>query len=275
MTRHDPTVDELARYLDGELSENRAAAIREHLAGCASCRAALDLERQLVADLAAPVACPDAARVARLVQRLDAAPVRRIVPRWLWPGCAAVATLAAVVWVATTRSPDDLGELAARGQDHSGETAVDAIARRAGLAIYSVSPDRARLEDGSRVAPGTAYALSYRNRHAQPLYVLAFAVDAQDAIHWLAPAYVDPSSDPLASPVPWSDHETMSSDAVVFDDMPAGRLRIVTIVSPIRERISAIERLPPGELSRAALAAHWHDAVVREVTVEVTPGGHR
>jgi len=275
VTRHDPTVDEFARYLDGELSENRAAAIREHLAGCASCRDALVLERQLMADLAAPVAVPDAERVARLVRRLDAAPVRRIVPRWLWPGCAAVATLAAVVWFVTTRSPDDAGELAARGKDHSGETAGSAIARRAGLAIYSVSPDRVRLDDGSRVAPGAAYALSYRNRHAEPLYVLAFAVDAQGAIHWLTPAYVDPSTDPLASPVPWSDHETMFSDSVVFDDIPAGRLRIVTIMSPIRERISVVERLLPAELSRAALAARWHDAVVREVTVEVTAGGHR
>jgi Putative zinc-finger len=276
VTRHDPDVDELTRYLDGEVSENRAAAIREHLAGCAGCRDVLELERQLVADLAAPVAFADAELVAGLVRRLDAAPARRAAPRWLWPSCATVATLGAVLAVfVATRSPDDAGELHARGGDHSGEPAASAIARRVGLAVYSISPDRARLGDGSRVAPGTAYALSYRNRHDEPLYVLAFAVDSQDAIHWLAPGYVDPSTDPLAAPFPRSDHETMFSDAVVFDDIPTGRLRIVTIVSPMRERISAVERLPATELSRAALAARWNDAVVREVTVEVTRGGYR
>jgi hypothetical protein len=277
VTHHDPTIDELGHYLDGEVSENRATAIREHLAGCADCRDALDRERQLVSDVAAPVALPNTERVAELVRRLDAAPASGAwtAPRWWWAsGGTAIVALAAVVIVVAMRSRAPVGDDAfrARGAEHNGESTSTVIARRVGVAVNSESPERALLEDGSRVTPSTSYVLSYRNIYdAAPLYLLAFAVDSHDAIHWLRPAYLDASEDPLAAPLPQTEHETVVSDSVVFDDIPSGTLRIVTIVSPTRPRVSAIERLRPQQLSRAALETRWHDAVVREVTVQVTP----
>jgi anti-sigma factor RsiW len=278
VTEHEPDADELARYLDGESSENRAAAIRAHVVGCARCRDELARQRRLITDLAAPIADANDDRVAQLMRRLATAPARPAPSgrTWWLGGGVALAACAALAVVVATRAPDTdaVIDARARGADHRDDRAATAIARHVGVAAYT-SPARVRLHDGDRVAADTAYVISYRNLdRAAPLYLLAFAVDAGGAVHWLYPGFVDPAADPPAIALPVADTDAWFADSVAFDDVAPGPLRIVTIVLASRPRLSAIEQLSPDQRSRAALQARWPDAVVRETTVIVTsPNG--
>jgi hypothetical protein len=46
---HDPWLDRISEYIDGDLGADDARAFETHLAGCASCRDALDALREIVA----------------------------------------------------------------------------------------------------------------------------------------------------------------------------------------------------------------------------------
>ncbi len=66
--------DELTAWVDGELPPSRAEQVREHLAGCASCRATEALLRRTVARLATlpePVFEPSPRLRQKLLERLD------------------------------------------------------------------------------------------------------------------------------------------------------------------------------------------------------------
>lgn len=112
---HDGIPDLLGAYVDGELPDALAAQVRGHLDACASCRAALGVQRSVRARLAAvPVAHVPAELDRRLSDAVDAAaatggppgarrPRRRPVRLAAWSGWAAAAALAVALLV--TRLP--------------------------------------------------------------------------------------------------------------------------------------------------------------------------
>ncbi|MDR7537862.1 MAG: zf-HC2 domain-containing protein [Armatimonadota bacterium] len=100
MHAHHRVEQQLSAYLDGELTPDRAAEVREHLAGCAACQAdlqALRAVKRLLGALRAPEPAPD----------LEAAILARVEreSRWLWlprprPAVALAAVALTVVLVA-------------------------------------------------------------------------------------------------------------------------------------------------------------------------------
>ena len=110
MSQPCPDPLELARLLDGELTENRAARLRAHAAGCSRCGAEVAAQERLLEGLRAPVpGLPSEGALAAVMGRLDAAdqaaaPAARRPDRRRWYDLAAAAA-AAVVLVSVTTAP--------------------------------------------------------------------------------------------------------------------------------------------------------------------------
>lgn len=261
MTQSCLEADELARLLDGELSENRAAAARLHLGSCAHCTRELEVQRRIIDDLAAPAARVDADRlVAAVLARLPSRPVRR--SRASMVGGLAAAAATALVLVLVAMRPDQHeGTFVARGGSGG-------LAREVGVVLHRLGPPATVLTRGEHVRSDTRYLATYRNVGAKA-HLLAFAVDARDTVHWLYPAYLDAGTDPAALALPPVARETALSDTVVLDAPASGPLRLITIVSATPQSVSMIERLSPADLQPAALASRFPDAVIRELVVDV------
>jgi len=126
------------------------------------------------------------------------------------------------------------------------------------------------VEPGAEVTPDTAFVLAYRNlERSKPLYLQAFAVDAENTIHWIYPAYLSNKEDPAAVELAYTERETPLPDTVVLDHPSAGAMRFVVIVSPTHERVSSIEHLAPGDLRLPSLRKRWPAAVITELPVQV------
>jgi hypothetical protein len=273
-----PDRDELIHLREHELPEHRADEVRTHAAGCAACRDRLAALARLVADLRAPIAWPAAPgprEVARVMRRLDASvPAqrrRRLSPRLaVAAGAACAALVALAVWPGR-----DPGAFTARGGGATltseGVTA-QAIDREVGTTLYALRAQPEPLAAGARVSPSTAYVLGARNlASGVPLFVLAFAVDARGAVHWLYPGYATASDDPAALPLPASNATRLMADSVVLDGVAAGALRVIVVVSAEPLRVSAIERLHGEELAATALQRRFAAAAVSELRLEVAP----
>jgi anti-sigma factor RsiW len=106
----------LAAYLDGEVPEAQAAAVRAHIAACLVCAAEVAemvaLKRGLLA--ARGRSSPSADFRARVRQQISAKKKTRMMPNWMWPALATVAAMLmiSVAWVASSHRPDALSEVA-------------------------------------------------------------------------------------------------------------------------------------------------------------------
>jgi hypothetical protein len=272
MTRACPTVEENVMLLDGELTENRADEVREHLATCAACRAEAESLRALVADLAAPVE-PRPGALVRVLARLDEEPWtsgRRWAPS-LAAGAvglfaaAAAAALAPVV-VRRVQTPS---VMTARG----GGPDQRSLAREVGVTVYRHGAGLDPIAPGEEVSADTPYAVAFRNLGpSDSAFMMVFAEDAAHDLHWIEPAWLDPTEDPASLSLPHADREGAPRTSVVLDRPAVGALRLFVVVSPHPLRVSDVERLGSTPLDASALRARWPEGVVDEMDVQVAPG---
>ena len=274
--------DELLRLLDGELTENDAERLRQHVRACAACAARSDKLRRTIHDLKGPLPDVDAdAAIEDVMQRLpmavpdtNAARPRSRLARWSLLGgalAAAFAIGALVVAPRTLHSPgDDSETFRARGTPIG-----TSMARAVGVSVHRSSGSRdalglQALGLQAHVRQDDGYAVSYRNLLKVPVYLLSFAVDSAGTVHWICPAYLDPKSNPAAVALSPSTTEVSLSCAMQFEEPSSGRMRFVAILSPAPLRVWDVENLRGEGLSTASLRARWPTADVRDlVTVHV------
>jgi hypothetical protein len=188
--------------------------------------------------------------------------------------CGAVAAAAAVGMVVATRGPEadaPDGAFVARGA--RSETS---LSRDVGVKLYAHDGSLRPLDAGSRVRVGTALTAGLRNVGSAPVFLLLFAVDTRDTVHWIAPAFTTAGTDPEAAIVPPTAAERLLPTAAAFDDLAPGALRVVAILSPDilspeRAHVSDIERLAAPELVEARLERRFPRADIRQFRLEVTP----
>ncbi|MFO0582650.1 MAG: zf-HC2 domain-containing protein [Anaeromyxobacter sp.] len=258
--------DEWLRLVDGELTENRAADLRAHAAGCTACTRELAGAEALVSRLAAPDPEVFAARVvAGAMARLGAAPERERRRPWLGWALAGAATFAVVLAlpVALRRGPTE--DFTARG----GPAA--AWAARVGVELSALEKPVRRLGPGASLVSGTAVVASYGNPEPEPAYLLAFALDGANEVHWLYPAFLEPGSDPAAVRLEPATVYRALPDAAVLEGLLPGPLRLVTVVSREPIRVSAVERLAPAERDPEALRRRLPAARVDAIPVVLGP----
>ena len=241
-----PNEDELISFCDGELPENAAATVREHVASCDACRESVGAWRNLGAAIAAPIA-PEPGAAERLEARLVAAPATASSPRtsraWMATG-ALVAAAAAVAFFVNTRGRDE-GTFAPRGGP-----IVHSLERDVGVSV---------------VARESAYAVSYTNL-GPTAFALVFGIDAKNETHWIAPAWIDDKTDPESIVLTATTREIHLPRATAFDDV-AGGVRVIVAVTSKPHHVSEIEQMH-APITVEAIRAAWPDASVREVVVQ-------
>jgi hypothetical protein len=267
MTRGCPTTEDLVLLIDGELTENRATWVRDHLSGCGLCREEVASIQALVSDVAAPIE-PRPGALERLLARLDEAPVAS--PRRWKPVLAGVLGLAAVaaavaLFPAMHLRREDTSGFAARGVPLQ-----PSLARDVGVTIYRHASRLDQLEADGKVTAQTAYAISFRNLGAAgSAHLAVFAQDAAGEVHWIEPTWVDPAQDPASVALPHADRESAPRTSVVLEHPALGTMHVFVLVTPGPVHVSEVERLAASTLSADGLRARWPGAVVDETVVAV------
>jgi hypothetical protein len=268
--------DVLLRLLDGELSENRAERLRQHLRTCGVCAARSEELGRTLRELKAPLPDVDPNAAIESVMRrlptavLDANAVspRPRIARWSLVGGLSVALALSAIVVApklTRTATEDPGTFAGRGAPVS-----PSMARAVGVSLYRAQSEHSALANGAGVRQGDAYALKYRNLLGEPAYLLAFAVDAAGTVHWITPPYLDPKDNPASVALASSAAEAPASSAMQLDGPAPGPMRFVAILTKAPLHVLDVEKLHGADLSTAALRARWPAADIRDlVTVHV------
>ncbi len=267
-----PSEDDLIALLDGEATENRAAELRAHLRGCASCQATQASLERLRDDIAALVDVPEEATAPRILERIQAAPVapmqarpsRRLVYPLAAAGVLAVAA-AAALW---PRLSGDPGTFAARG--HGPEGVVRSLHRDVGVTVRRSTAGLPPLADGEGVSGETTYAVTYRNLGAgASAFLMVLAVDSAHAVHWIYPAYLDAKDDPSSVPLDHAVENHLLPATVTLDSPAPGELRVITLVTPRPLRVSQIEALKGPEIAAGPLRARFPEADVAGITLHL------
>lgn len=250
--------------LDGEATENRASVLRAHAAECPACGRELELQRRLIADLAAPVPVAPGAVEAILNQLPSSTPVARPQRRRIWAATGGAMLLAAAGVLLIPRLAPDRGTFSSRiGGDKL------SWGQKVGAEVFVLGNSLAKLETGSQVTSGVALVASYHNVNDTPAYLMVFGRDAQGELHWVYPGFEDAKSDPESVRLLPLQTRQALPDSVVLDNLPAGTLELVCLITREPLRVSRIESLPPAERKLSALRAKFSDARITSLSLQV------
>ncbi|MDD9941201.1 MAG: hypothetical protein OXU20_09200 [Myxococcales bacterium] len=292
-----PDEGELATWVDAAAPPEELERTERHVAECPRCAVRASELRMLIADIAAPVPGPPLdvqQHVATVMRGLDA-PQPRL--RWWrvspWSGglgaCVAAATVAValllrdslVVEQPIDRTIDPTGtsgHLRARGQATEASLSRDigvqvyVQARRHDHSVGNVVEHKHEwrpLEAGGTMPRQAALTAGIVNLAPLPAYLLLFGIDAHHTVHWIAPAFVDPSSDPSSQLIAPEPRERLLSSAVSFDDLAVGPLRLIALITTVPVRVSQVERLSTEGLSLDEIVERFPRAEVRQIRVAV------
>jgi hypothetical protein len=278
-----PSEDELLSFADADLPPEQLERIQRHLERCGACDEAVAGLRELIDDVAAPLpsAPVDVAEHVELVMKRLDTPRRTLRPiAWSrWGGGLAVAA-AVVLAVAlrggqagvTPSAPAESdaepprGEFVARGGPGRAS-----LSRDIGVQLYGLSPGPYALASGSRIRAGLGLTAGLRNVGKEPTYLLLFGVDAKQVVHWIAPEYTLPGTDPVATTVAPSPTESLLPTTAVFDDLAPGKLRVIAVITREPTHVSDVEKLRASELNAEGLLKRFPRAEIRQFLLEVGP----
>ncbi len=264
-----PTEDEMVRLVDGALSYEETDRLRGHVARCPLCRDRDHALRELIADVkgAASVKFDAKAHARAVLDRLDGPVAVRSMPRgrsWLVGAAAAAALVAAGYRGVRARSGSDTETWQARGA-----AAQAAIGRDVGVQPYAVKAGLRPLASGSTIDRTTPLTAGFRNLGEAPAFLLLFGVDSHRVVHWISPMFTRSEDDPASTTLTPSTRERILDATVVFDDVSAGPLQVIAVITSAPAHVSDVESLAGAELGAAVLTRRLPGAEVRETIVDV------
>ncbi len=268
-----PSTAEWMRFLDGEVTANRAAQMHDHADGCADCEREMLRLRTTIEQIERPIAMAGPGAVEEIMQRIGALPdrpeepVRRISNRTLlmWAGGGALAAAAALAFVAIAPSKRE-GVFSARGGAAALGDAAE-LERNVGFSFFAGSAGE--IAQGAKISSRAELTARYRNLLDVPVYALVFAIDAAGEVHWLYPAFVDPETVPVAERLTSNEREGRFGDGVVLDAPASGPMSLIALISREPMTVAAIESLSIEQRTPAAIAARWSDSSLQSIDVEV------
>jgi hypothetical protein len=278
-----PGEDELLSFADADLPPEQLERIQRHLERCRACDEAVARLRELIDAVAAPLPGAPldlAEHVGQVMKRLDAPQHARRPIAWSrWGGGLAVAAAVALgvalrggesgvtpVPGAESDAEPPRGELVARGGPGRAS-----LSRDIGVQLYGLSPGPYALASGSRIPAGLGLTAGLRNVGKEPTYLLLFGVDAKQVVHWIAPEYTLPGSDPIATTVAPAPTESLLPTTAIFDDLAPGTLRVIAVITREPTHVSDVEKLAPSELNADGLLRRFPRAEIRQFLLEVGP----
>jgi hypothetical protein len=262
-----PSEAELVSFVDVALSPEELRRIEKHLEVCSSCaKRALALS-ELTADVAADLPQPHfdmAEHVAGVMRRLDEPALQAPRGRWIALAGALAVAAAVVLLVATRGQAPEQSRFAARGSG-----AVASLSRDVGLQLYAQETELRPLASGAAIRPETALTAGLRNLGSQQAYLLLFAIDARQQVHWIAPEFAAPGSNPESTSIAASQSERLLPSAAVFDDLAPGPLRVVAVITARPTHVADVEALNANQLDDAGLLARFPQAEIRQALLQV------
>lgn len=121
---------------------------------------------------------------------------------------------------------------------------------------------------GQRLAPDDAFAVHYANPGKDTRYLLAFAVDAAQVVHWIYPEYTDEATDPESFPLPVSEETRLLPQLVQPEGPAEGPMQVVAFTSQRPVRVKQVEQAlrdaPTGTSPGRVLARIFPEDLVRE-----------
>jgi len=266
--RHEPPLESLAAYLEGEVTASEAAALEAQLAEMPAARRRLERLRDTRDALGAPIAELEGIDLApALDQALRArapapAPQRRV-PFWAgFLTAGALATVAALVlWL---RPSDEFRVKSATGGD-------DRVSDRwAGVQVYHVDGSGKPQRLGDHLSAREGLLFSYTNLGPRPFEsLMIFAVDARGEVRWFYPAYDSRGTNPASVPIKRGEAEVALSDAV-YHDLPAGPLVLYAVFSHRPLRVLDVEGVVGGARGAPARLP-FPDVAVRRSRTQIVP----
>jgi hypothetical protein len=246
-----PTEEEMIQLLDGELSQNSARVLEQHLGGCPGCHALRgELERMVGRLAPAPDEFDEPALrqaiLTRLSREATASPAQPWWQRLLRPVvlvpvlAAAGALLLAIQVIPRGALPErQPGEFAVRG---GGEKEAR---RWINLWIFSHGEGGYRPVQ-RQIEADAALAFGYLNVRGAHRHLMVFGLDAGGEVRWYYPAYEQRGTDPQSIAIRPGRHQLPDE---VKHPLPAGPLMIYALFSATPLRVSRIEKM----------VAHWRD----------------
>ncbi len=213
----------------------------------------LDIDAQL-ATIMARIDDPEVQRV-NDVEAVDILVKRRTaleLKRWRWFAAifGVIALAAIVVFFARTAL------FGPRGAGNADMANVN-------VKVYT-TPGARPIADAPKIDKRTEFSAAYTSSFARRAYVLLFVVDAGKEIHWIAPAFTDPTQDPTAMEIERTDSETPLRAGVTFEGIAEGKLSVFAVVTERLTHVSDIERIPSTERTVERLRARFPDGAVHE-----------
>ncbi len=230
----------------GYLTEETAVSARAHLMGCATCQAVLQTVEGLSRAIASPVE-PSKLAPADVAARAMQAPLTVERSRYRWPlAVAAGLALCMAAGLAMRVEPTD--RVTPRGGAKSWAERVTA---------KIVTSDGHFIETGARVRADVLLTASVRGLAPEDsLHLLAFIVDSNHQIHWIAPSWADSNQAPPTAQAisPNAGADVILPTVVRFDDLAKGGALAVTALATRVASVLDVEQLPVAdEVSLRAL----------------------
>lgn len=264
-----PSDHELLAAILGELTVNQTSDVARHRASCARCQRAAREHELLLSDLRAEpeLASSGEAFNARVLAACKAAPLappraalRRPRRGILSATLVAAAALLVVNGAGERAQP---ASISARGE-HTAASFAELSFVRDGV-LHPLA--------GARLGPGDALAVRCTNNRDETRYLAVFALDVQNAVHWVYPAFLDERSDPSSLPIPPLTRGLLLPELVEPERPAAGQLRVFALFSArplhVREleaRLVHFARDPQAslgtaeeELELSEWRAQWHE----------------
>lgn len=261
-----PAFRELAQYLEGELTQSRAAEIAAQLSESPEVRAHLQQVQALIKRVAE---VDPSLESVDLLPRLQAAIARDKTtparPRLLWVlgaglGLGVAAVLVVLVGGPLLRSPAAFHEKGA---------AMGTPGRWAGIEAYQVENGHRAHQWDQPLHPNSALAFSYRNGGSSPFSHLAvFSVDEKGDVFWYYPAWERSGEDPSSVSIQSSETAVDLPDAIQHAYAP-GRLHLHALFTRHPFHVSELEAILRAVNWGEALQVP--DATDHEIELRVEP----
>ncbi len=272
----------LLHFVDGALPVEETERLRAHVADCPRCGPRVAALRTVLGDLAAADFPPfDAreharavrARIDRIERTTSAAAREPRSPRraFAW----ALGSLAAAVFVVVLGLRTPSGTWQPRGgvdpnlRVEAGQASD--LRRDVGVRIFAAGPAPNPLREGAVISTDTPLTAGLRNLGRSPAFVLLFAVDERRKVHWISPAFTRREDDPPSTPVPAALEERVLPTTVVLEDVPAGTLRLLAVITATPAHVSDVEALEGSDVVAERIERAIPGAEVRETRVQVVP----
>jgi hypothetical protein len=141
--------------------------------------------------------------------------------------------------------------------------------QKVGAEVFVLGDALVKLEAGARVSPGVALVASYHNVDKAPAYLMVFGRDVRGELHWVYPGFEDAKKDPESVHLLPLQARQVLPDGVALDDLPAGELELVCLITREPLRVSQIESLPATQRNSFDLRTRFVGARITSLALQV------